>query len=133
MKGVINLTRWILSISLRLGAIVHIDIFSIIYALLFLATPWVFIRSTIVRLRFFYILSLIAFITCSLFLLILSSLHIFSLTNKGKNVFSIQCSLNVRILQYFGLILWTHTTNKILFIIVLIMNVIIACKKLLLF
>jgi len=129
MKGIINLTQWILSICLLIGAIVHIDIFSIIYALLFLTTPWAFIRSTIIRLRFFFILSLITFITSSIFLLIISCLHIFSITNQGKNFFSIQCSLNVRILQHFGLIIWTHTTNKIVFILILIMNVIIMCKK----
>jgi hypothetical protein len=125
----INLTRWILSICLLTGGLVHIDIFSIIYALLFLTIPWAFIHSTIVRLRFFFILSLIALITSTAFLLIIGSLHIFSMTNKGENVFSIECSSNVRILQHFGLILWSHTTNKIIFILILIINVIIICTK----
>jgi hypothetical protein len=125
----INLTRWILSICLLIGGLVHIDIFSIIYALLFLTIPWAFIHSTVVRLRFFFILSLIALITSTAFLLIIGSLHIFSMTNKGENVFSIECSSNVRILQHFGLILWAHTTNKIIFILILIINVIIICTK----
>ncbi len=133
MKGVINLTRWILSICLLLGAIVHINLFSMIYILLFLATPWALIRSKIIRLRFFFILALIALITSGTFLLIIGSLHLFSMTNKGQNVFSMQCSLHVRILQHFGLIIWTHTTNKILFVLILIMNVIISCKKIFFF
>jgi hypothetical protein len=129
MKGVVNLTRWILSICLLIGAIVHIHIFSIIYALLFLIIPWAFIRSPISRLRFFFILALITLITSAIFLLMISSLHIFSITTKGKDAFNIECSLHVRILQHFGLITWAHTTNKILFVLSLIMNVIIICKK----
>jgi hypothetical protein len=129
MKGIINLTRWILTICLLIGAIVHINIFSLIYALLFLAIPWAFIRSTIIRLRFFFILALISLITSGAYLMIISSLHIFSITKKGKDVFSIECSLNVRILQHFGFIIWAHTTNKILFVLSFIMNVIITCKK----
>ena len=131
MKGVINLTRWVLTICLLIGAIVHINIFSLIYALLFLATPWAFIRSTIIRLRFFFILALISLITSSACLVITSSLHIFSITRKGKDVFSNECSLNVRILQHFGFIIWAHTTNKILFVLSFIVNVIITCKKIL--
>lgn len=129
MKGVVNLTHSILSICLLIGSLVHVDLFSIIYTLLFLTIPWAVVCSTVIRLRFFYILSLIALITSSVFLLFISSLHIFTITAKGKDAFSIQCSLNVRILQHFGFIRWTQTTNKILFIITLIMNVMIACKK----
>ena len=106
MKGVINLIHWILSICLLIGTIVHINIF---------------IHSTIIYLRFFKILILSA--------LIPSSQHIFTITRKGKDVFSIKCSLNVRILQHFGLSIRAHTINKILFILSLIMNVIITCKK----
>jgi ABC-type uncharacterized transport system permease subunit len=61
MKGVINLTRWILTICLLIDAIVHINRF---------------IHSTIIHLRFFKILSLTA--------LILSSVHNFFITRKGK-------------------------------------------------
>jgi hypothetical protein len=61
-------------------------------------TPWAFIRSTIIRLRFFFILSLITLIAGGIFLLIIGSLHNFSMTSKENNVFSIKCSLNVRIL-----------------------------------
>ncbi len=129
MQGLINLTRWILSICLLIGGLIHIDIFSIIYTLLFLTIPWAFIHSSVIRLRFFFILSLISLITSTTFLLIIGSLHIFSMTNKGENVFSIECSFNVRILKYFGLILWAHTTNKIFFILILIINVIMICKK----
>ncbi|UJR32233.1 hypothetical protein I4U23_019699 [Adineta vaga] len=89
MKGVINLTRWILSICLLIASLVHVDLFSIIYTLLFLAIPWAIICSTFIRLRFFLILSLIALMTSSVFLLLISSLHIFTKTTKGKDVFSI--------------------------------------------
>ena len=129
MKVVVKLTQSILSICLLIGSLVHVDLFSIIYTLLFLAIPWAIVCSTVIRLRFFYILSLMALMTSSVFLLFISSLHIFTITAKGKDTFSIQCSLNVRILQHFGFIRWTQTTNKISVIITLIVNVMIACKR----
>ncbi|CAF4564240.1 unnamed protein product [Rotaria socialis] len=130
MQGVITVTRWILAICLFIGGILHIDIFSIIYVLLFLTIPWAFIRSTVTRLRFFFILALIACITSGVFLLIIGSLHIFSMTNKGKYIFHMECSLNMRILQHFGFILWTHTANKVLFVSSRIVDVMILCSSL---
>jgi hypothetical protein len=129
MKGIDNLTRWILSICLLLGGCIHINLFSIIYILLFLSIPWAFIHSSTLRLRFFFILSLITLMTSSLFLLSMISLQIFSLTNKGRTLFSIQCSLNVRILHYFGFILWTYSTNKFIFVLTLFTHGMIVCKK----
>ncbi|CAF2160242.1 unnamed protein product [Rotaria magnacalcarata] len=130
MQGVITVTRWILAICLLIGGILHIDIFSIIYVLLFLTIPWAFIRPTATRLRFFFILALIACITSGVFLLIIGSLHIFSVTSKGKYIFRMQCSLNMRILQHFGFILWTHTANKVLFVSSRIVDVMIFCSSL---
>ena len=97
---------------------VRIDLFSLIYALLFLMIPWAFIHSTIVRLRMFFILALIALITSIAFSFdYWWSAYFFSITNKGKDVFSIECTLNVRTLQHLGLVLWAHTTNRVLFIV----------------
>jgi hypothetical protein len=129
MKGVVNLTRWVLSICLLIGAIFRIDIFSIIYALLFLAIPWAFIHSTVARLRFFFILALVSLITSTFFLLMISAVHIYSVTTKGKDLFSNECSFNVRILQHIGFIIWAHTTNRVLFVLSLVIDVIIVCKK----
>jgi hypothetical protein len=114
MKGVVNLTRWVLSICLLIGAIFRIDIFSIIYALLFLAIPWAFIHSTVARLRFFFILALVSLITSTFFLLMISAVHIYSVTTKGKDLFINECSF---------------TTNRVLFVLSLVIDVIIVCKK----
>ncbi|CAF3952887.1 unnamed protein product [Rotaria magnacalcarata] len=83
MQGVITVTRWILAICLLIGGILHIDIFSIIYVLLFLTIPWAFIRPTATRLRFFFILALIACITSGVFLLIIGSSLIILISSNG--------------------------------------------------
>lgn len=127
--SVMNITRALLTICLLLGGIVQINIFSIIYTILFLIIPWSLIYSRNIRLRLFFILSIITLINSVCFVLMISGLHIFAMTNKGKDVFRNECSFNVRILQHFGLILWKHTANKILFVLALIINIIILCKK----
>lgn len=133
MQGMINLTRWIFSILLLLAAIIHIDIFSLIYILLFLAIPWTLIHSTIIRWRLFFIFSFIALIISLAFLLIITTLHLLIITKTGSSIFNMDCSSNVRILHHLGLILWTHTTNKTLFIVMIIVHVMIAGKKRLIF
>lgn len=125
----INLTRWIFSIFLLLGAIIHIDIFSFIYLLLFLAIPWSLIHSTIIRWRLFFSFSFIALIISLTFLLISISLHLLFITKTGASAFNMDCSSNVRILHHLGLMLWTHTTNKTLFVGIIIIHVMILGKK----
>ena len=129
MQGMINLTRWIFSILLLLGAIIHIDIFSLIYILIFLAIPWTLIHSTIIRWRLFFIFSLIALIISLAFLLITTSLHLLFITRTDASIFNMNCSSNVRILHHLGLMLWTYTTNKTLFVVIIIVHVMIGGKK----
>lgn len=129
MPGVINLTRWIFSIFLLIGALIHINIFSLIYILLFIAIPWALIHSTIIRWRLFFIFSLIALIISLAFLLITVSLHLFFMTTIGTNILTNDCSLDVRIVHHLGFILWIHTTNKSLFVSIVIINVMIFGKR----
>ena len=129
MVDVAELTRWILSICLLAGALSHTDLLSIIDALLCLLTPWVLIRSSFTRFRFFFVVALIGLITSSLALLIVAALHIFSVTQRGKDLFSEECASNVRILQHLGLNFWMHTTNKLALVLELLANVMIICKE----
>ena len=123
MPGVINLTRWIFSILLFIGALIHIDIFSLVYTLLFLAIPWILIHSTIFRWRLFFIFSFIALIVSLAFLFITISLHLFFFTTTND------CSSNVRIVHHLGFILWSYTSNKTLFILIVIIHVMIFGKR----
>jgi hypothetical protein len=125
IKTMIELTRWILSFSLLAGAICHIDLFSIVDALLVLIIPWVSIQSDRVRSRFFIIMAWIALITSSLALIMTCVLEIFVVTNTGKHLLAMQCSLIARILEHIGLFIWTHMNQKLIYILSLIIDVLI--------
>lgn len=129
MKGLVNLTRSILSINLLVISTLHINFISSIYALCFLSIPWPLISSHAFRSKYFFCLALLVLILGSCFISINISLQILTFTDKGKRLLDRECSLTVRILAYFGWILWIHTTRKILFICISFLYGILICKQ----
>lgn len=128
MKGIINLTRWIYALSLLLISILHINLFSLIYTLCFLSIPWSLISSHAFRSKYFFSLALLTFILSCCFISIDISLQILTLTKKSQSLFDTHCSFNVRILEYFGWILWIHTKNEFQLICVRVLHGIVLCK-----
>ena len=126
MKIVRLLIETIFSLSLFAGALCRVDLFSLIYFVLVLITPWALIRSSFKRSKIFFFMAAIGFICSIISLMFIAAFHLFSLTTVGKKLVQTDCSMKILFLEHFGFRLWTKSTNKIRFVFSILFDLIIA-------